>query len=190
MFDHDLFHRSLVRAETPAVWAQEQDNLTCGTTCAIMQIMSNFVSELKQRLDRCRDEKGRLLPRLKALEIEEHALRTLIDAEERRQAEETDAPLPAAAGKSDLLATFSFTPSSHFAATSPMRQAVIAALADGRPRGNDEIVEAVAKMGTAPTDVPLGRSVQGTLLSLSHQGVVRRVSQGVWQLEQGNTPSE
>jgi hypothetical protein len=131
--------------------------------------------DLGLRKTALREERARLQARLREIDSEETAVDSLIQAEGRR--------FPEAAVSHSGFQRGSVTVNLDAYATSPMRRAVLTELADGKPRSHDEITKGVAAKGTSSAKGSLGRSVQGTLLSLKFQKVVKHV-EGDWQLAQ------
>jgi len=154
--------------------------------------------ELKERKSALREERVKLQVRLREIDTEESALDSLIAGEDRRFGVEPEPePEPELGPRvgpesprrlRNLFENLRSPPASSVVeayATSPMRRAVLTELADGKPHSHDEITKAIEEKGTgAAKGGSLGRSVQGTLLSLRYQKVVQAVGDGVWQLAQ------
>jgi len=138
--------------------------------------MRDIRPDLIERLSGFREERLKLTARLREIDSEEAPLKVLLEAENRRFPTEVDVTVDSLTLEepSDIAAR-------HFAATSDLRRIVLEVMSDRNPRSRSEITKVVEERGVQTAGAP-GRSVQGTLLSLKHQGVVRALDEGIWQL--------
>lgn len=134
--------------------------------------------DLRARLDDIQAERVKIQARTRDLDQDEAAIKRMLAIEERRLGN-GNSGVPLAKAINEVVSTANSLFDAF--ATSTLRRAILDEMADRQVHTGESLTEALKRKGVV---VPgqLGRSVQGTLLSLQQQRAVKSLGNGKWQL--------
>jgi len=135
--------------------------------------MRDIRDDLAERLQRIEQERTRLTAALRALEIQEAAVKALLAAEDRRLG-----------GDALPLGDETAIPETATSPTSVFRRFALACLSNGQEWSLSQIRKAAVERGIATfsADKSIGRSLHAALLGLKQQGLVVAPVPGHWRL--------